>query len=89
MLIAADGNLAGAHANFPLGAIFELPDGSGGEMDIEGIGIDGGWLWVCGSHSLKRDDPDEDGIAGMEDIDWDPDRAFLGRVPLIDRGGSL
>src|SRR5919109_5258000 len=41
-----------------LGDHFELPEGSAGEMDIEGLAIDGDVLWIAGSHSLKRDKPD-------------------------------
>ncbi len=80
---------AARHRNFALGEIFDLPGGTDGEMDIEGLSISGGFLWVCGSHSLKRDDPGDDGLKDMEDIDWDPNRGFLGRVPLIDRGDGV
>lgn len=83
------GTHAAGHTNFPLGEAFDLPDGPSGEMDIEGLAIADGYLWICGSHSLKRDDPEEGGLADMEDIDWDPNRGFLGRVPLIDRGDGV
>jgi len=89
VLVDADGRRADAHANFALGEVFDLPDGPKGEMDIEGIAIDDGWLWLTGSHALKRDDPDEDGIRAMEDTEWDPNRAFLGRMPLLDRGDGV
>ena len=80
---------AGEHESFALGEAFELPEGPAGEMDIEGIAISDGYLWICGSHSLKRDKPREDDLAAMEEIDWDANRGFLGRVPLVDRGGGL
>lgn len=80
---------AGDHESFALGDAFELPDGRAGEMDIEGIDISDGYLWVCGSHSLKRDDPEDGELAAMEDIDWDANRGFLGRVPLVGRGDGL
>lgn len=80
---------AAAHRNFALGEIFDLPGGADGEMDIEGLSFSDGYLWVCGSHSLKRDDPKEGGLADMEDIDWDPNRGFLGRIPLVDRGEGV
>ncbi|MEF2070392.1 DUF3616 domain-containing protein [Consotaella aegiceratis] len=76
------------HANFALGDAFDLPDGPEGEMDIEGLAVADGYLWICGSHSLKRDDPD-DGLDDMADIDWDANRGFLGRVPLLDRGDGV
>ncbi len=80
---------AGEHESFALGDAFELPEGRAGEMDIEGIAISQGYLWVCGSHSLKRDDPEDGDLSAMRDIDWDANRGFLGRVPLVDRGGGV
>ncbi|REJ81259.1 MAG: DUF3616 domain-containing protein [Acidobacteria bacterium] len=78
----------GSHRSFALGEHFDLPDGPDGEMDIEGLAIDGGYLWITGSHSYKRDDPDEGDtdLSSLDDIDVDPNRGFLGRVPLVDRG---
>ena len=75
------------HGHYNLGDHFKLPDGRKGEMDIEGMAIDGTLLWVVGSHSLKRDKPDDDdspvaALKAMEDIDRDPNRYFLGYVPL-------
>ena len=73
---------------------FDLPEGRSGEMDIEGLAIDGDFLWITGSHSLKRDKPDlawddnAKALDELEDIDRDPNRYFLGRLPLaVDRGG--
>jgi hypothetical protein len=77
-----------------LGTYFDLPEGPGGEMDIEGLAVDGRFLWITGSHSLKRDKPDlpsDDNAKALDelaDIDRDPNRYFLGRLPLVtDRGG--
>ena len=82
------------HASFALGDIFDLPGGPDGEMDIEGLAIDGGHLWATGSHSLKRDTPDEDDDADdalevLGAISMDPNRHFLGRVPLIERAPGV
>jgi hypothetical protein len=88
VLYDPDTGEAAGHVNFPLGEIFDLPAGPNGEMDIEGLAIAGGALWICGSHSLKRDKPD-DGLADMADLDWDPNRGFLGMVPLVDRGDGV
>ncbi|ETX27768.1 DUF3616 domain-containing protein [Roseivivax isoporae] len=78
----------GNHTHFNLGDFIDLPDGPGGEMDIEGLDCDGQWLWITGSHSLKRGkfkpaehDPVE-GLAQMAKIKRDPNRYFLGRIPL-------
>ncbi|WP_114390211.1 DUF3616 domain-containing protein [Notoacmeibacter marinus] len=89
LIFDADKGAFTDHVSFPLGSIFDLPDGIDGEMDIEGLEIADGWLWICGSHSLKRDGPDGKGLAGLDDIDWDPNRAFLGRLPLLDRGDGV
>jgi Protein of unknown function (DUF3616) len=77
-----------------LGDHFELPEGPAGEMDIEGLAIEGDFLWITGSHSLKRDKPDlasddnAKALGELEDIDRNPNRYFLGRAPLVvDRGG--
>ena len=77
-----------------LGDHFDLPQGPGGEMDIEGLAIDGDFLWITGSHSLKRDKPDlcsDDNARALdelEEIDRNANRYFLGRLPLVaGRGG--
>jgi uncharacterized protein DUF3616 len=77
-----------------LGDHLELPEGSAGEMDIEGLAIDGDALWIAGSHSLKRDKPDlarDDNARALDElaeIDRNANRYFLGALPLVvDRGG--
>ncbi|WP_111429882.1 DUF3616 domain-containing protein [Rhodobacteraceae bacterium DSL-40] len=93
-LTEADGHW-GNHRHFAFGALIDLPDGPGGEMDIEGLDCDGNWLWVVGSHSLKRGKPKVSGHAPdealrrMTDIKRDPNRAFLGRFPLTRRSGGM
>lgn len=85
----------GDHRHYSLGELVDLPDGPDGEMDIEGLHGDDGWLWVVGSHSLKRDKPEidtqrpETALKEMEDIDRDPNRFFLGRFPLVQKDGGL
>lgn len=75
------------HGHWNLGDNFDRPGGPDGEMDIEGLEIDDGMLWITGSHSLKRDKPDDDdgpvkALKTMVEIDRDPNRYFLGCVPL-------
>ena len=82
----------GDHVHFGLSDIVDLPAGAHGEMDIEGLCADGKYLWIVGSHSLKRSKPkrDEndrgDALRRMEEIDRDANRYFLGRVPLQGEG---
>ena len=52
MTLDADGNF-GSHTRFDLAPLLRLP-GGGEEIDIEGLDVDGGYLWLIGSHSLKR-----------------------------------
>ncbi|MGF1476641.1 MAG: DUF3616 domain-containing protein [Geminicoccaceae bacterium] len=77
------------HETHHLGDYFKLPDGPHDEMDIEGLTADDGFLWIVGSHSLTRDDPEpgdnssEEALEELTDIDRDSNRFFLGRVPLV------
>lgn len=80
-----DAGRAGAHRSYPLGLVFELPAGAKGEMDIEGLAVSDGWLWVCGSHGLKRGKPGSKKFKDLGAIGWDPNRGFLGRLPLVAR----
>ena len=84
-----EGDHWGAHGHFSLGEIFDLPAGPEGEMDIEGLDHDDGWLWVCGSHSLKRGKADdgagrEGRLSALAEVRRDPNRGFLARVPLVE-----
>lgn len=74
------------HQNFAVGHAFDLPDGIDGEMDIEGLAVADGYLWITGSHSLKRSKPEafEGAVEGLSDVDWDKNRGFLGRFPLLE-----
>ncbi|CAA9342379.1 MAG: hypothetical protein AVDCRST_MAG71-2328 [uncultured Lysobacter sp.] len=80
----------GAHRCLPLADVFDLPDGDEGEMDIEGLAIDDGWLWIVGSHSLKRSKlRDGDDLRRMPEIKTDRNRCFLGRMPLVERAPGM
>ena len=75
------------HRRIQLSTAFELPGGDT-EMDIEGIAICDGWLWVVGSHSLTRKKPkkgkplDAKGLARLATLKDNHNRMFLGRLPL-------
>lgn len=62
------------------------------EIDIEGMDFSGGYLWVVGSHSIKRkkvsvekdrDDPDADNIDKLRKTDEKGNRYLLARVPVV------
>lgn len=83
LILSDDGARATHHVNFPMADFFDLPGGPTGEMDIEGLCIDGGYLWICASQALKRGKA-RDGLKAMETLEWDANRGFLGRVPLAE-----
>ncbi|WP_051341567.1 DUF3616 domain-containing protein [Azospirillum halopraeferens] len=78
----------GRHRSYALASFFDLPAGSDGEVDVEGLAVDGGWLWVTGSHSLARRKPKPDerdaaaALARLTDVKREPNRYLLGRIPL-------
>ena len=88
-----DGGHFGDHVHFDIGENFDLPAGPDGEMDIEGIAVDGDWMWVMGSNSLTRGKPKPDAartdaLDAMGRIWRAPNRAFIGRFPVVqDNGG--
>jgi hypothetical protein len=77
-----------AHQHFSLSDYFDLPSGGDQEMDIEGLAAVDGYLWIVGSHALKRKKPKrsqegEVGIfAALRKLHCEENRFFLGRVPL-------
>jgi hypothetical protein len=85
----------GHHQPFHLRDFFDLPGRPDDEMDIEGLEIDGGYLWVLGSHSLTRDKPKSgskdhaDALRRLTEVEHHPSRHFLGRVPLVARDGTF
>jgi hypothetical protein len=57
------------------------------EVDVEGLDYGGGYLWVVGSHSLKRQKPDADdrsdkNIKRLAKVRMEGNRFLLGRIPL-------
>ncbi|HET6521131.1 MAG TPA: DUF3616 domain-containing protein [Geminicoccaceae bacterium] len=93
-LVPIGDGVYGEHRAFALGTLFDLPGGHEGEMDIEGLEVDGGYLWVVGSHSLTREKPKPtenepaEALAKLNTLRWQPNRAFLGRVPLVSAAGE-
>jgi hypothetical protein len=75
------------HRRVQLSTAFDLPGGDT-EMDIEGLAIRDGWLWVVGSHSLTRKKPkkgkplDAKSLARLATLKDNHNRMFLGRLPL-------
>jgi hypothetical protein len=78
----------GKHKSFHLHDYLELPDKDHGEIDIEGMGMEDNYLWLVGSHSLKRkkprkDDPFPKQIKRLAKVTTDPNRYLLARIPMV------
>jgi hypothetical protein len=63
------------------------------EADIEGLAYDGKYLWLVGSHSLKRKKPKlKNGPAKARDklakVDADGNRFLLARIPVAVKDGT-
>jgi hypothetical protein len=90
----------GEHAQFAIDDFIKLPlpskdeDGKIAEIDIEGLDYKDGYLWLIGSHSLKRkkpDDnkPDEKKVKQLARVSSDGNRFLLARIPLKEKDGLL
>ncbi len=79
----------GQHRRYALGDLFDLPEGDAAEVDIEGLAMDGPFLWVVGSHSLRRRRPKPqehdpvEALARLSDIRHSANRYLLGRMPMV------
>lgn len=86
--VEADGTGGfGHHQRFDLEPILDLPSGAGSEIDIEGLDFSAGYLWMIGSHSLKRKKAEEDKVAEknrkrLAELVAEPNRHTLARIPL-------
>ncbi|MFC3694255.1 DUF3616 domain-containing protein [Chenggangzhangella methanolivorans] len=78
----------GGHKRFDLHDFFDFPNGRDEEADVEGLAIADGFLWVVGSHSLKRkkpkagDDP-EKALETLTRVVREANRFLLCRIPLV------
>ena len=83
-----------ADGHYPLAGFIDLPDEADIEADIEGLAIADGYLWLVGSHGLKRKapKPERDAAANLKrlaTITSDGNRTVLARIPLQDDGNGL
>jgi len=77
----------GAPTNFPLAGLLDLPGEADAEADLEGLAAHGGYLWVVGSHGLKRKNPkpERDNASNakrLAKLALDANRRLLARLPL-------
>jgi hypothetical protein len=91
----------GSHTQFSLDKIIELPvppatdPKDTEEADVEGLDYDkpNHYLWVVGSHSLKRKKADEDegieeNFKRLSDVSGDGNRFLLARIPIVEAQGT-
>ena len=81
-------NAFGEYTSFPLSSYLELPASEDEEIDIEGLGVEKNYLWVVGSHSLKRQKPEREGdaeedIQALSHIVRETNRFMLARIPVL------
>jgi hypothetical protein len=83
----ADRGVFADHQFFDLVNAFDLaaPDDAG-EIDIEGMDVEGKALWVTGSHTSTRKKPkgkaDREDLVRLSKVIRKPNRYVLGRIPL-------
>jgi hypothetical protein len=64
------------------------------EADIEGLDYKDGYLWLVGSHSLKRSNPKpdkdsrEESFKRLAKVSADGNRYLLARIPVVKKDGS-
>jgi hypothetical protein len=73
--------------DFPLADLLDLPGGADEEADLEGMAVVDGWLWVVGSHGLKRKNAkdgrsDADNAKRLAKVTLDGNRRLLARLPI-------
>jgi hypothetical protein len=80
----------GDHQSFSLSQYLPLPGKPDAEIDIEGLAYAEPYLWIVGSHSLKRkknksDRSETENLKRLATIESpEPNRYLLARIPLID-----
>ncbi|WP_296510825.1 DUF3616 domain-containing protein [Rhodoferax sp.] len=73
--------------DFPLADLLDLPGARDEEADLEGMAVTDGWMWVVGSHGLKRKNakPDRDhadNAKRLAKVTLDKNRLLLACLPL-------
>jgi hypothetical protein len=77
----------GAPTNFPLADLLDLPGEADAEADLEGLAVHDGYLWVVGSHGLKRKNAktgrdNASNAKQLTQLKLDANRRLLARLPL-------
>lgn len=75
--------------SFPLADLLDLPGDAEDEADLEGMAIVDGYLWVVGSHGLKRKNAKSDrghaeNAKRLSKVSLDGNRRLLACIPIED-----
>jgi hypothetical protein len=90
--IEGDQGVFGEHKRFYFKDFIKEFDEDKGEVDVEGLDYDDGYLWVIGSHSSKRKkveiEEDKFQVEGRElkEIERQENRYLLARIPVNEDG---
>lgn len=79
--------------SFPLAELLDLPGAADDEADLEGLAVADGYLWMVGSHGLKRKNAKDgrehaDNAKRLAKLSLDGNRRVLARVPIQHDAGS-
>ena len=77
----------GEVCDFPLATLLDLPGAADEEADLEGMAASDGWLWVVGSHGLKRKNVKEgrdhtENAKRLSKVTLDGNRRLLACLPI-------
>ncbi len=77
----------GEACDFPLSNLLDLPGAADEEADLEGMAVSDGWLWVVGSHGLKRKNTKEgrdplENAKRLSKVTLDGNRLMLACLPI-------
>ena len=80
------GDQARAHRSFDLTKLLDMP-GDGGEMDIEGLDVEGDTLWLVGSHSsarkqIRHNSTPAEAQESLATVEVSPRRRVLARLSI-------
>ncbi|MCU0416404.1 MAG: DUF3616 domain-containing protein [Cytophagaceae bacterium] len=78
----------GGHTSFRVSDYVSLPVSEEYEIDIEGIDYDGNYLWIVGSHGLKRRKPKstdklDKQLLRLAEVEKDDNRYLLACIPVV------
>jgi Protein of unknown function (DUF3616) len=80
--------------SFPLGELIDLPGDADDEADLEGMAVADGYLWVVGSHGLKRKNAKADrdhaeNAKRLSKLALDGNRRLLACLPIEDDANGV